>query len=50
MKDGTKQLLGKVACHFETGENFRMQHYEMENVILKVQLFSSEKIKIRELT
>lgn len=39
-----------MACNSETGENFRIHHYEMENIILKVQLFSSEKIKIKELT
>lgn len=50
MKGGTKQLLGEMACNFKAGENFRMQYYEMENIILKVQLFFSEKIKIKELT
>jgi len=50
VKVGSKEFLGKVACNFETGKNFRMQHYETENIILKEQLFSSEKTRTKELT
>lgn len=39
-----------MAYNFETVENFRIEHYEIQNIILKVQLLSCEKIKTKELT
>lgn len=39
-----------MVCNFETEEGFRMQHYEVKNIILKVQFFSSEKTGLKELS
>lgn len=40
---------GKMACNFKAGENVRIQQYQLKSIILKEELFSSERIKIKEL-